>query len=168
MACGWLVVISTVDVVTQFLFFFFYTFFLALLTSAVDDVLRGTRSKPLQTTQPSQIYLHTVSMSAPHIPNLNTFRKGNERAPPRGRGDQIASGGGHEDGGLTKDEVVQQTDNDASGSRLSAVEVGYLHDPFARAITRNGGPRRFPLINRGMALFSFSPLPPNYHHHTTS
>lgn len=46
---------------------------------------------------------------------------------------------------------MQGTDNDASVSRLSAVELGYLDDPFARALTAAGpGTRRFPIINRGM------------------
>ncbi|KAF8430226.1 S-adenosyl-L-methionine-dependent methyltransferase [Tirmania nivea] len=51
-----------------------------------------------------------------------------------------------------KDHIVQQTDVDASGSRLAAVNLGYLVDPYA-ALLHTGGdndpPRRFPLINRG-------------------
>ena len=51
-----------------------------------------------------------------------------------------------------KDRIVQQTDVDASGSRLAAVSTGYLVDPYA-ALLHGGGeadrPRRFPLINRG-------------------
>ncbi|RPB25965.1 leucine carboxyl methyltransferase [Terfezia boudieri ATCC MYA-4762] len=51
-----------------------------------------------------------------------------------------------------KDHIVQQTDVDASGSRLAAVNLGYLVDPYA-ALLHAGGendrPRRFPLINRG-------------------
>lgn len=51
-----------------------------------------------------------------------------------------------------KDHIVQQTDVDASGSRLAAVNLGYLIDPYA-ALLHTGGdndrPRRFPLINRG-------------------
>ncbi|KAF8453437.1 S-adenosyl-L-methionine-dependent methyltransferase [Terfezia claveryi] len=51
-----------------------------------------------------------------------------------------------------KDHIVQQTDVDASGSRLAAVDLGYLVDPYA-ALLHTGGdndrPRRFPLINRG-------------------
>lgn len=48
-----------------------------------------------------------------------------------------------------KDRVVQQTDQDASQSRLSAVETGYLHDPFARVFVNGGVQRKLPLINRG-------------------
>lgn len=51
-----------------------------------------------------------------------------------------------------KDRIVQQTDVDASGSRLAAVNIGYLVDPYA-ALLHGGGendqPKRFPLINRG-------------------
>lgn len=48
-----------------------------------------------------------------------------------------------------KDRVVQQTDQDASQSRLSAVEAGYLEDPFARLFVAGEVQRRYPLINRG-------------------
>ncbi|KAL2869353.1 protein C-terminal leucine carboxyl O-methyltransferase ppm1 [Aspergillus lucknowensis] len=86
-------------------------------------------------------------MSASQIPNLNTFRRGAGRGRLRGRG-------GHEGPGSTsrgqKDRVVQGTDNDASVSRLSAVGLGYLEDPFASALTPPGQEtRRLPIINRG-------------------
>ncbi|KAF8253864.1 leucine carboxyl methyltransferase [Wilcoxina mikolae CBS 423.85] len=48
-----------------------------------------------------------------------------------------------------KDRIVQQTDQDASQSRLSAVETGYLQDSFAKAFCAQKGARKFPLINRG-------------------
>ncbi|KAL9626883.1 MAG: hypothetical protein Q9204_006964, partial [Flavoplaca sp. TL-2023a] len=41
------------------------------------------------------------------------------------------------------------TDQDASVSRLSAVELGYLNDPFAVRFVSGPGQRRFPIINRG-------------------
>ena len=50
---------------------------------------------------------------------------------------------------LPKDEVIQKTDNDAATSRLSAVETGYLDDPFARLLTPGQHARRLPLMNRG-------------------
>ncbi|RPA92447.1 leucine carboxyl methyltransferase [Choiromyces venosus 120613-1] len=56
------------------------------------------------------------------------------------------------DGGSSaeeKDRVVQQTDQDASQSRLSAVDTGYLEDPFARLFVAGEVQRRYPLINRG-------------------
>ncbi|KAL3445326.1 S-adenosyl-L-methionine-dependent methyltransferase [Aspergillus insuetus] len=87
-------------------------------------------------------------MSAPQIPNLNTLRRGAGHGRLRGRG------GVHEGPGSTsrgqKDRVVQGTDNDASVSRLSAVGLGYLEDPFARVLTPLGQEtRRLPIINRG-------------------
>jgi [phosphatase 2A protein]-leucine-carboxy methyltransferase len=44
---------------------------------------------------------------------------------------------------------VQQTDQDASVSRMSAVDVGYLADAFAQDFAPAGAQRRFPVINRG-------------------
>ena len=53
-----------------------------------------------------------------------------------------------------KDQIIQQTDTDANLSRLSAVEAGYLDDPFAAelaptAASQPGSSRRLPIINRG-------------------
>ena len=55
-----------------------------------------------------------------------------------------------------KDRTVQQTDVDALQSRCSAVNAGYLKDPFANLCLEAEGaaggpekPRRYPLINRG-------------------
>ena len=53
---------------------------------------------------------------------------------------------------MDRDRIVQQTDIDASGSRLAAVHSGYLVDPYAALLhggRENDQPRRFPLINRG-------------------
>ncbi|KAL1963885.1 hypothetical protein VTN77DRAFT_7691 [Rasamsonia byssochlamydoides] len=97
-------------------------------------------------------------MPASEIPNLNTLRRGGG-----GRGRLLRGRGGsgvnsddrshnhHQTGSAAKDRVVQGTDNDASVSRLSAVELGYLDDPFARILTAPSGhgTRRFPIINRG-------------------
>lgn len=99
-------------------------------------------------------------MSANQIPNLNTLRRGGGglRSRLRGRGgpgsaslleDQSHS---RQNTAAAKDKIIQGTDNDASVSRLSAVELGYLDDVFARVLTVGvGGPgsRRFPIINRG-------------------
>ncbi|BCS18450.1 protein C-terminal leucine carboxyl O-methyltransferase ppm1 [Aspergillus puulaauensis] len=88
-------------------------------------------------------------MSASQIPNLNTLRRGAGRGRLRGRGGHEGSGPGSRSGSQ-KDRVVQGTDNDASVSRLSAVGLGYLEDPFARALTPPGQEtRRLPIINRG-------------------
>jgi [phosphatase 2A protein]-leucine-carboxy methyltransferase len=81
-------------------------------------------------------------MAASQIPNLNTLRRGRGRDRGTGRaGSTVPSG---------KDRVVQGTDNDASVSRLSAVELGYLEDAYATALTPPGSAtRRLPIINRG-------------------
>lgn len=93
-------------------------------------------------------------MSAPQIPNLNTLRRGGGRGRFRSRGDgrnglssnrnAVAADG---------DQIVQGTDTDASVSRLSAVRLGYLEDPFAGSLTPFGlETRRLPIINRGMYI----------------
>lgn len=89
-------------------------------------------------------------MAAPQIPNLNTLRNARGSGRARGRGqDGPSSLSLQEDSGV-KDRIVQQTDQDASVSRLSAVEVGYLDDPFAKYFVSGEGQRRFPIINRGV------------------
>ncbi|KAI5291405.1 carboxy methyl transferase for protein phosphatase 2A [Ascosphaera aggregata] len=93
-------------------------------------------------------------MAAPSIPNLNTLRQGKSlgrggRGRDRGRGREgfLSRRGAAT---VSKDQVVQQTDNDASISRLSAVELGYFDDPFSRALCPNAvNIRRQPIINRG-------------------
>ena len=90
-------------------------------------------------------------MSASQIPNLNTLRRGVGRGRSRGRASSSAP---TDSSGRDKDQLVQQTDNDASVSRLSAVELGYLHDPFAKVLAgNNAGSRRYPIINRGSRIF---------------
>ncbi|KAH7328226.1 S-adenosyl-L-methionine-dependent methyltransferase [Stachybotrys elegans] len=87
-------------------------------------------------------------MSAPSIPNLLSLRgsRGGRGAGGRGRRrDGASSRPSH-------DATIQATDTDAAVSRLSAVDVGYLDDPYARYFvsTLDGPPaRRFPIINRG-------------------
>ncbi|TPR02274.1 Alg9-like mannosyltransferase family protein [Aspergillus niger] len=88
-------------------------------------------------------------MSASHIPNLNTLRRGGGRGRFRSRGGGQTGDAGHGSHGA-KDRVVQGTDNDASVSRLSAVNLGYLDDVYAPALTPPGmETRRLPIINRG-------------------
>ncbi|CAG9997701.1 unnamed protein product [Clonostachys byssicola] len=89
--------------------------------------------------------------SAPSIPNLLSLRGsrggargGRSRGGP-GAGPSRRTGQGH-------DAVIQGTDTDAAVSRLSAVDLGYLHDPCAQFFVQspNGPPaRRLPIINRG-------------------
>ncbi|KAL9599406.1 MAG: hypothetical protein Q9219_003843 [cf. Caloplaca sp. 3 TL-2023] len=88
-------------------------------------------------------------MAAPQIPNLNTFRRTPGRPTGRGRGALSSLNHEGEEDQATKDKIVQQTDQDASVSRLSAVELGYLDDPFAKLFVTGNSQRRFPIINRG-------------------
>ncbi|KAI4220526.1 MAG: hypothetical protein LQ349_008067, partial [Xanthoria aureola] len=87
-------------------------------------------------------------MAAPQIPNLNTLRRGQGRSLGPDRGAPSSSSLSAEEEKAAKDHIVQQTDQDASLSRLSAVQLGYLHDPFARYLVSSPSQRRFPIINR--------------------
>lgn len=92
-------------------------------------------------------------MAAPQIPNLNTLRATRGVGPGSGRGrgrHGISNSVSPEEEKFARDKIVQQTDQDASVSRLSAVEVGYLDDPFAQGLVIGGPQRRFPIINRGL------------------
>ncbi|USW56222.1 Putative methyltransferase Ppm1/Ppm2/Tcmp, S-adenosyl-L-methionine-dependent methyltransferase [Septoria linicola] len=92
------------------------------------------------------------------IPNLNTLRTGRRGTRLRGRRGGPGTSA-TDDGSITSDEqaeqardkIIQQTDGDASSSRMSAVTLGYLDDPFARQLYQLGDelPRRYPIINRG-------------------
>ncbi|KAL2060981.1 hypothetical protein VTL71DRAFT_9033 [Oculimacula yallundae] len=89
-------------------------------------------------------------MSAPQIPNLLASRGGPRSRGGRGRGS--SRGGPVESGGpasIRKDLAIQSTDTDAAVSRLSAVNLGYLEDPFAPLFVGGEGTRRMPIINRG-------------------
>lgn len=90
-------------------------------------------------------------MAAPQFPNLNSLRNplGAGRGRGRGRGRGGDSGVSSEEETAANNRIVQQTDQDASVSRLSAVEVGYLDDPFAKYFVSTESQRRFPIINRG-------------------
>ncbi|KAF2739469.1 leucine carboxyl methyltransferase 1 [Polyplosphaeria fusca] len=89
-------------------------------------------------------------MSAQQIPDLRTLlgrgRGGGLRARGRGRGDTGAS---HQDREALRDNAVKGTDQDAAGSRVSCVELGYLHDPYAKLFATQSSTRRLPLLNRG-------------------
>ena len=90
-------------------------------------------------------------MSASHIPNLLT---GSHRGGRRGGRGTISQGNEAEVIAKQQDSIIQATDTDASVSRLSAVQAGYLTDPFASDFAPSpipsGGFRRLPIINRGM------------------
>ncbi|KEY65545.1 hypothetical protein S7711_08226 [Stachybotrys chartarum IBT 7711] len=87
-------------------------------------------------------------MSAPSIPNLLSMRGGGSGGRGgRGRRQDRASSAK-----ASHDTTIQGTDTDAAVSRLSAVDAGYLQDPYARYFVSSADgppPRRFPIINRG-------------------
>jgi hypothetical protein len=93
----------------------------------------------------------SLEMSAPSIPNLNAFRRGGIRSRGSGRAAAGAPGtGGGQQRQVHRDALVQNTDGDAAGSRLSAVSAGYLEDSFAALLhPEQSTPRRLPLMNRG-------------------
>ena len=50
---------------------------------------------------------------------------------------------------MKRDKIIQQTDNDASLSRMSAVDMGYLDDAYGSFFVNVEIPKRYPIINRG-------------------
>ncbi|KAK0745063.1 S-adenosyl-L-methionine-dependent methyltransferase [Apiosordaria backusii] len=97
-------------------------------------------------------------MSAPSIPNLLSLRGHGSLGRGRGGSHRGPSSGPS----VSHDTIIQGTDTDAAVSRLSAVELGYLSDPFASYFVTpsppsfHSGPssipstpRRLPIINRG-------------------
>lgn len=88
-------------------------------------------------------------MSAPSIPNLFSLRGSRGASRGRGRG----RGGHPQSAALSHDTTIQGTDTDAAVSRMSAVDLGYLQDPYAQYFVQNaaagGLVRRLPIINRG-------------------
>lgn len=91
-------------------------------------------------------------MAAPSIPNLLSLRDANGGGRGRGRGRGSNRGGRpHTTSSQAQhDATIQGTDTDAAISRLSAVHLGYLEDPFAPYFVQGQAlSRRLPLINRG-------------------
>jgi len=90
------------------------------------------------------------------IPNLRTLRTG--RRGHGLRGGRSSRGAPHrdDDGDVRsveagRDAIIQQTDHDASSTRMSTVSLGYLDDPFAKAFLAPGEQitKRYPTIHRG-------------------
>ena len=81
------------------------------------------------------------------IPNLKTLLSARRGVPSRGQGRARGGPGGSSD--EIRDNAVKGTDQDAAGSRVSCVELGYLHDPYARLFATQPSTRRLPLLNRG-------------------
>jgi [phosphatase 2A protein]-leucine-carboxy methyltransferase len=88
--------------------------------------------------------------SSNEIPNLKTLLGNRRGGGLRGRG---RGGGGlgssREENEQVRDDAVKGTDQDAAGSRVSCVELGYLHDPYAKLFATQPATRRLPLLNRG-------------------
>ncbi|KAH3962693.1 hypothetical protein HBI25_105310 [Parastagonospora nodorum] len=88
--------------------------------------------------------------SSNEIPNLKTLLGNRRGGGLRGR---ERSGGGiassSEENEQVRDNAVKATDQDAAGSRVSCVELGYLHDPYAKLFATQPATRRLPLLNRG-------------------
>ncbi|KAG6020398.1 hypothetical protein E4U41_002861 [Claviceps citrina] len=87
--------------------------------------------------------------AAPSIPNLLGLRGGG-RGRGNGRGGRAGRPGGPAASpSVSPDEAVRGTDTDAAVSRLSAVDLGYLDDAYARLFVAGPPTRRLPVINRG-------------------
>lgn len=88
--------------------------------------------------------------SSNEIPNLKTLlgqrRGGSSRGRGPGRG---GLGRSSEERAQVLDNAVKGTDQDAAGSRVSCVELGYLHDPYAKLFATQPAMRKLPLLNRG-------------------
>lgn len=95
-------------------------------------------------------------MANNQIPNLKTLLGRGRGGGPRGR-----SRGGHpsstEGIETARQNAVRGTDQDAAGSRVSCVELGYLDDPYAKLFATQSSTRRLPLLNRGTSLHRMSP-----------
>ncbi len=97
-------------------------------------------------------------MSAPQIPNLLSSRGGPRSRGGRGRARGNPTGSAEHGGPALgaqhqHDLAIQSTDTDAAVSRLSAVSLGYLNDPYASYFVAGPGTRRLPIINRGLLIF---------------
>jgi [phosphatase 2A protein]-leucine-carboxy methyltransferase len=87
--------------------------------------------------------------SSNDIPNLKTLlgtRRGTGFGRGRGRG---GIGSSAEEKEQLRDDAVRGTDQDAAGSRVSCVELGYLYDPYAKLFATHPATIRLPLLNRG-------------------
>jgi [phosphatase 2A protein]-leucine-carboxy methyltransferase len=89
-------------------------------------------------------------MASNEIPNLRTLLGPRRGGPSRGRGSARGGlGRSSEERAQLLDNAVKGTDQDAAGSRVSCVELGYLHDPYAKLFAIQPTTRKLPLLNRG-------------------
>ncbi|KAL5412220.1 hypothetical protein PMIN06_011601 [Paraphaeosphaeria minitans] len=89
-----------------------------------------------------------VMSSNSQIPNLKTLLGRGRGAGLRGRA-RGGPGASTESSEAVRDNAVRGTDQDAAGSRVSCVELGYLNDPYAKLFATQSSTRRLPLLNRG-------------------
>jgi [phosphatase 2A protein]-leucine-carboxy methyltransferase len=91
--------------------------------------------------------------SSNEIPNLKTLLGHRRGGGLRGRGPGRGGlGRPSEENEQVRDDAIKGTDQDAAGSRVSCVELGYLHDPYAKLFATQPATRRLPLLNRGIGL----------------
>ncbi|KAH7058720.1 leucine carboxyl methyltransferase 1 [Macrophomina phaseolina] len=89
-------------------------------------------------------------MPAAQIPNLlDSLRAGRGGHRGRGRGGRRAPTERGEGQSASQDKIVQQTDDDALNARVSAVDAGWLQDPFVKAFVTQDIERRDTSIMRG-------------------
>ncbi|KAK7183396.1 hypothetical protein DPSP01_000476 [Paraphaeosphaeria sporulosa] len=86
--------------------------------------------------------------SSNQIPNLRTLVGRGRRGGLRGRA-RGGPGASSESSAAVRDSAVRATDQDAAGSRVSCVELGYLDDAYAKLFATQPSARRLPLLNRG-------------------
>lgn len=88
------------------------------------------------------------------IPGLPKNILGDRLASSRGRGRGFGRGRGGAQQPVDQDKIIQGTDGDALGSRISAVNAGYLTDQYIVHFYsgEKERPTRYPIINRGMSL----------------
>jgi [phosphatase 2A protein]-leucine-carboxy methyltransferase len=88
--------------------------------------------------------------SSNEIPNLKSLLGQRRGGGLRGRGPGRGGlGSSSEERAQVLDNAVKGTDQDAAGSRVSCVELGYIHDPYAKLLTTQPTIRKLPLLNRG-------------------
>lgn len=97
--------------------------------------------------QAARVHQQANMTSSNQIPNLRTLLGPGRGGGLRGRGRGRGGPGSSSD--EIRDNAVKGTDQDAAGSRVSCVELGYLHDPYARLFATQPSTRRLPLLNRG-------------------
>ncbi|KAI3332205.1 leucine carboxyl methyltransferase [Xylariaceae sp. AK1471] len=92
-------------------------------------------------------------MPAPSIPNLLTLRGSRGGSGARGRTRGRGGASPTTTSTPSHDVIIQGTDTDAAVSRMSAVDLGYLEDQYARFFVQQpavgDAVRRLPIINRG-------------------